>query len=301
METGATEEQFGDALLLFRDGDDRQAHQVSKALLEQAPGHLGGMMLLLATAGACGDDQAINDALLEISEYYEQMLLVPEALELFQSQLLAPVVRSHNFRAIFAPALLHADLRMRDGVDREVASRLIQEATRDAAIEAALANAPLTEAPPVLSGDAIHLVHLETGETMASLRGDRSYRVGRDSKAQLYLNDPFVSRQHLEISRLDGVWVAQSLLPTNPSALNGRSLGLMPTPLRHGDELRVGHVALGIFSGAGEAAAPQDPDERELHVETRLQLDGAPGAPRDGMKGAPDGAEPASRPIRPRA
>src|SRR6185295_1418833 len=177
METVDASEQFESALALFRSGSDLLAHQGARALLERAPGHVGGMMLLLATAGGCGDDQAIEGSLLEISEHYEQLLAIPEVLELLRSDLLAPVVRSRTFRVLFAPALLHADLETREGRGREVMGRLVQEAVRDAAIEAALAEAPLTGTAPVMTGEAIHVVDMATGEAVANLRGDRPHLV----------------------------------------------------------------------------------------------------------------------------
>jgi pSer/pThr/pTyr-binding forkhead associated (FHA) protein len=92
---------------------------------------------------------------------------------------------------------------------------------------------------------------METGETVANLGPGGPFLLGRDRDVRVRLDNPFVSRRHLELSNREGFWVVQSLEPTNPSTLNGQVLSLMPAALRHGDELRVGHLALGVFAGPG--------------------------------------------------
>src|SRR6185369_10173578 len=171
--------QFERALVLFRSGNDRLANQAAKAVLDCAPDHVGGMMLLLATAGGCGDDDTINEALLTISEHYPRLLAIPEVLDLLQSDLMAPVVRSQAFRTVFAPSLRVARGQLCDDADRQMARLVVQEAVRDATVDAALAGAPAFPEPRPDAGGALHLVDPSTGVSVGSLEGHGEYLLGR--------------------------------------------------------------------------------------------------------------------------
>jgi Ca-activated chloride channel family protein len=67
--------------------------------------------------------------------------------------------------------------------------------------------------------------------------------VGRTTAADITLDDPGVSRQHLAIAAQQGRFLAVDLGSTNTSLINGEPL-VRPVPLATGDVIRVGSVDL---------------------------------------------------------
>ena len=78
---------------------------------------------------------------------------------------------------------------------------------------------------------------------LANSKGPRLF-LGRDSRCDLVLEDPLVSRRHARITFRDGVWMVQDLSSTNGTTLNGRSVGR--ATLRPGDILRMGHSLIQV-------------------------------------------------------
>lgn len=70
--------------------------------------------------------------------------------------------------------------------------------------------------------------------------------IGRTAK-QVQLSDGGTSRRHAEVRREGDSWVLADLGSSNGTFLNGQRLG-KPTPLHHGDQIRVGNSLL-VFSG----------------------------------------------------
>lgn len=228
---------------MYRRGDDRLAYQAARMLLDQTPGHVGGMMLLLASAGGCGDELTISTALLGVAKHYGRLLAVPEVLEMFDSDLMAPVVGSHTFRAVFAPALRAAQRQTCDASDRELA-RLVQEALRDASVESVLLAAPVLGEPPVEEGgEGLCLVDVD-GELVAALQCGRAYVGGRANDVDIHLAHVSVSRHHFLLEHRRGAWVVKNLSATNRTQVNGRPVDDGWTRLLEGDELRAGKVPL---------------------------------------------------------
>lgn len=78
--------------------------------------------------------------------------------------------------------------------------------------------------------------------------GDRRYAltppvtvVGRGREADIRLDDPNISRRHVEFRLDGGEWLARDLGSTNGTVLHGASLSA-PTPLRDGDRLLLGNT-----------------------------------------------------------
>jgi Protein of unknown function (DUF3662)/Inner membrane component of T3SS, cytoplasmic domain len=69
------------------------------------------------------------------------------------------------------------------------------------------------------------------------LSGDRLV-VGRSRECDLVVDDPNVSRRHMEVRRDDAGWVVADLGSTNGTKLNGRRVD--EAPLEPGDEVAVG-------------------------------------------------------------
>lgn len=257
MQHGRSDEmtaQFERALELFRSGDVRLAHQAARRILERAPEHVGGMMLLLASAAATGDDLMICAALKSISGQYRRLLAIPEVRELFDGDLLAPVTATWTFRTTFAPALRAVQQLAGDSAGRMLACQ-VREAIRDAAVDAALLGAPaFRKAPAPRPGHTLSLVEKVSGTVIAAIQGGRACLVGRGDDAAVRLDHPSVSRRHLSLEVRDGAWFVQNLSATNGTLLNGHALGGGWAAVQEGDELRLGDVVLDVL-GPGHSYA----------------------------------------------
>jgi pSer/pThr/pTyr-binding forkhead associated (FHA) protein len=67
--------------------------------------------------------------------------------------------------------------------------------------------------------------------------------VGRSRQCDIVLQDPNVSRRHIEIRPRGGSWVVADLGSTNGSRLNGRWIEGSEV-LRPGDEIEIGSTRL---------------------------------------------------------
>ena len=75
---------------------------------------------------------------------------------------------------------------------------------------------------------------------------DEPTLIGRSSD-QVQLSDHGTSRRHAEIRPSNGAWVLADLESANGTFLNGERI-FSPTPLKHGDQIRVGSTVL-VYSG----------------------------------------------------
>ncbi len=90
-----------------------------------------------------------------------------------------------------------------------------------------------TPAPPAASQRA-----LLVGEGKRTVLSGQSLVVGRSRDCDLVLEDPNVSRRHLELRRDNAGWVAVDLGATNGIKVNGRRAE--EAPLEPGDEIALG-------------------------------------------------------------
>ncbi|MCD6290153.1 MAG: FHA domain-containing protein [Anaerolineae bacterium] len=67
--------------------------------------------------------------------------------------------------------------------------------------------------------------------------------IGRSARNDIVLDDPLVSRRHVELLRQEEEWWLHDLDSTNGTYLNGRRV-TRPEPLRDGDEIRIGQAVL---------------------------------------------------------
>lgn len=106
--------------------------------------------------------------------------------------------------------------------------------------------------PLVLLQDAVSgLAHvLREGDTT----------IGRASDNDIVVNDPFVSRRHVVISRRDGTIVLSNLSAVNGTRVNGAPL--MEAGLAHGDLVTIGEVHLRVVA-AGASLCRSDPRSPE--------------------------------------
>lgn len=82
------------------------------------------------------------------------------------------------------------------------------------------------------------------------LTEDGSALIGRSSE-QISLTDHTASRRHAEIHRANGSWVLTDLQSANGTYLNGQRI-VAPSPLKHGDQIKIGSTLL-VFSGGLES------------------------------------------------
>jgi Ca-activated chloride channel family protein len=68
--------------------------------------------------------------------------------------------------------------------------------------------------------------------------------IGRTASADLPIVSASISRRHAEVFALEGEFWACDLGSTNPTQLNGKSLGSKPEKLANGDVLRVGDIEI---------------------------------------------------------
>lgn len=134
-------------------------------------------------------------------------------------------------------------------------------------IQARLADAPAEDAEPLepqapsghtqvynvrdLQAPPVEIDQLGAPPPRAVIEsGDRRFAltppstvIGRGREADVRLDDPNISRRHLEFRAAGGGWVAADLGSTNGTRLNGGTL-TGPTPLNSGDQLQLGNTVL---------------------------------------------------------
>jgi pSer/pThr/pTyr-binding forkhead associated (FHA) protein len=59
---------------------------------------------------------------------------------------------------------------------------------------------------------------------------ERSFRIGRDEACEIRLEDPMISRQHAEVSHVDGLWWIQDLGSRNGTQVDGQRITRIPLP-----------------------------------------------------------------------
>ena len=67
--------------------------------------------------------------------------------------------------------------------------------------------------------------------------------IGRSSKCQVYIADPFLSKTHARIFLRDGNFYIEDLKSTNGSYLNGRKLPAHPIRIKDSDKLSFGNIS----------------------------------------------------------
>ena len=97
--------------------------------------------------------------------------------------------------------------------------------------------------------------------------GNEPQLIGRSSD-QISLSDNGASRRHAELRQASGSWVLVDLNSSNGTYLNGQRI-FSPTPLKHGDQIRVG-ASLMVFAGHDTDADLTDP----LRLADLVDLDG---------------------------
>src|ERR1700732_3278459 len=75
--------------------------------------------------------------------------------------------------------------------------------------------------------------------------------LGRSSANELcYPDDAGLSRQHLALTRVNGLWQVEDLKSKNGTVLNGKRIE-KPMPFRLGDRVSAGHLTIEFADAAG--------------------------------------------------
>lgn len=67
--------------------------------------------------------------------------------------------------------------------------------------------------------------------------------IGRSKRCQVYIDDPFLSKNHARIFLKDGSFYVEDLESTNGSFLNGRRLSNQPVRIKDSDKLSFGNIS----------------------------------------------------------
>lgn len=90
---------------------------------------------------------------------------------------------------------------------------------------------------------------------------ERVQVIGKTSTADIFVDNPFISRRHAQLSQEKGHFVIQDLGSKNGTYLNGARLDSNPVQLRNGDrlELAEGQVVLRFQDLSGTLTLPPSP------------------------------------------
>ncbi len=105
----------------------------------------------------------------------------------------------------------------------------------------------LREAPPAATGEARLLWLDPQGAVMAAAMGADGLLIGRDLACDVALASPRVSRRHCVVRRVEEGAEIEDLGSSNGTLVNAVALSRGgKQPLRDGDVIEVGGVALGV-------------------------------------------------------
>ena len=74
--------------------------------------------------------------------------------------------------------------------------------------------------------------------------------IGRSKKCDVYIPDPYLSKQHARIFFKDAEFYIEDLESTNGTLLNGKTVGTRPLKLRDCDKISIGHLNFLFVDGS---------------------------------------------------
>jgi len=109
------------------------------------------------------------------------------------------------------------------------------------------------------------LVILKGGVVMEAIVLDRDeYSIGRDSSSDICLDDPSVSRRHVQLSRSNGQYFVEDQGSTNGTYLNRKRI--TNHILQDGDLMHIGHYAMRYERSSGEVVEADLEEEGDVEV-----------------------------------
>ena len=121
-----------------------------------------------------------------------------------------------------------------------------------------------------MSTTILRLRYHTTGGPVSVDVSQEIFVMGRDPSCDLVIADSTVSRRHAQILRQGNLFAVQDLDSKNGIQLNGTPVE--HAALRHGDELAVGQVPLGVEIVDAQPA-PSDETEETGATQSRVVLD----------------------------
>ena len=89
------------------------------------------------------------------------------------------------------------------------------------------------------------VVHPPNGESVEVAMNGATITLGRSNTASIRVDDVYVSDEHTQIVSTEDGWMVRDLGSTNGTFLNGAKV-TQPTPLAHGDHLRLGKTRVEV-------------------------------------------------------
>ena len=74
--------------------------------------------------------------------------------------------------------------------------------------------------------------------------------IGRSKKCDIYIPDPYLSKQHARIFFKDAEFYIEDLKSTNGTAVNGKKIGVRPVKIKDSDKIKIGHLNFLFIDGA---------------------------------------------------
>lgn len=66
--------------------------------------------------------------------------------------------------------------------------------------------------------------------------------IGRNKKCDIFIPDPYLSKQHARIFFKDAEFYIEDLKSTNGTSVNGKKIGVRPVKLKDCDKISIGHL-----------------------------------------------------------
>lgn len=74
--------------------------------------------------------------------------------------------------------------------------------------------------------------------------------IGRNKKCDIFIPDPYLSKQHARIFFKDAEFYIEDLKSTNGTSVNGKKIGVRPVKLKDSDKISVGHLSFLFLDGS---------------------------------------------------
>lgn len=77
-----------------------------------------------------------------------------------------------------------------------------------------------------------------------------STSIGRSKRCNVYIPDPYLSKQHARIFFKDAEFYIEDLKSTNGTYVNGRQIGVRPVKIKDSDKISIGHLNFLFVDGS---------------------------------------------------
>lgn len=73
--------------------------------------------------------------------------------------------------------------------------------------------------------------------------------IGRSKKCNIFIPDPYLSKQHARIFFHNAEFYIEDLKSTNGTSVNGKKIGSRPVKLKDSDKISIGHLSFIFIDG----------------------------------------------------